>query len=123
MVDPRIHVQGFPLTLAISAWAESSTEVALERYADELVAIDVYLKDINGPRGGEDKSALIRVQLKSRPPVVVESVSDDLYVAIDLSARRIRHAVGRALTRNRQLLRDRSRRHRRMPIPAPAVQA
>lgn len=103
MIDLTVQVQGFPMTLAISAWTESTVEVALERYAAEIVSVDTYLRDLNGPKSGEDKSALIRVKLKGRPPVIVETTSDDLYTAIDRSARRIREAVKRSITKNRQL--------------------
>ena len=109
MLDLRIQVQGFPMTLAISAWTESSIEVALERYEEEIVAVDAYLKDQHGPKGGNDKAALIRVLMKGMPPVIVDTSSDDLYLAIDRSARRARKAVDRAIARQRKLLRERPR--------------
>lgn len=108
----RIQVQGFSLTPSISARVHLRFNKALERFADELVDVDVFLKDINGPKGGNDKLALARVRLRFRPPVMVETSRDDLYVAIDQTARRMRRAVKRSLRRNQQLLRNGSRRLR-----------
>ena len=109
MIDLRIQVQGFPMTLAISAWTESSIEVALERYESDIVAVDAYLKDLHGSTGANDKTALVRVLMKGMPPVIVDTSSDDLYFAIDRSARRARKAVERAIERQRKLLRERPR--------------
>ena len=109
-MNVSIEVQGFSLTGPIEARVRRRASAALGRYDVETTAVDVFLRDVNGPRGGKDKTALVRVSLRRRPPVVVESASDDLYAAIDASMRRSRRAVRRALTRNRQLLRDRVRR-------------
>jgi ribosome-associated translation inhibitor RaiA len=106
----NIEVQGFSLTRAIAARVRRRANTSLGRYYGEITAIGVFLKDLNGPKGGEDKSALVRVRLRHRPEVVIESVGDDLYAAIDQSMSRARRAVKRSLGRNRQLLRDRARR-------------
>ncbi|MEO1202772.1 MAG: HPF/RaiA family ribosome-associated protein [Pseudomonadota bacterium] len=97
------------MTLAISSWTESSIEVALERYESDIIAVDAYLKDLHGPSGARDKTALIRVLMKGMPPVIVDSSSEDLYLAVDRSARRARTAVERAIARQRKLLRARPR--------------
>ncbi len=107
MIDLRIQAQGFPLTHAISAWTESSIEAALEPFTAEIVAVDAYLKDMHGPRGSQDKTALLRVLMKSLPPVIVDLSGDDLYLAINRSARRVAKAVDRALSRQEKLLRQR----------------
>ena len=42
----------------------------LERLADDVLSVDVFLKDINGPKGGVDKQVIVRRQAHGarRPP-------------------------------------------------------
>jgi len=101
----RIQTQGFTLTPPIAARVHQQINGTLKRYADEIIAVDVFLKDLNGPKGGEDKQAGIRLQLRYLAPVTVISVHDDLYKAIDRSARRSRRAVRRSTTRFRRIRR------------------
>jgi len=112
----RIQSQGFSLTPAIAAWAHEQVGKALDRYADSVVSTDVYLKDVNGPKGGEDKQALVRIHLRYRAPVMVESTTGDLYAAISLTARRAQRAVRRALSRRQRLFRSDSRQLRRVQM-------
>ena len=100
-MNPRIHVQGFELSAAIDNWTRSQLAKTLRRYGPEIVATDVYLKDVNGPKGGQDKLALVRVQLRGTADVIIETAHSDLYVAIDRSARRTRRAVRRTLDKRR----------------------
>ena len=111
-MNTRVQAQGFSLTPAIAARAHRQIGRALKRFAENVLSVDVYLKDINGPRGGDDKQALVRVQLKHRAPVMIETTHDDLYAAIDLSARRVRRTVRRALGRKQHYFRGDSRRLR-----------
>ena len=101
----RIQTQGFELTPAIAARVHEQVNGILRRYADEVLAIDVYLKDLNGPKGGLDKQAGIRLQVRHLPPISVISVEDDLYKAIDRSARRSRRAVRRSTSKFRRIRR------------------
>ena len=61
-----IQTQGFELTPAIQAHVEKQLKRNLASMEDQVMAVNVFLGDINGPRGGEDKKALVSVQLASR---------------------------------------------------------
>lgn len=93
----RINSQGFSLTTAIANNVHERLSRAFQRFADDIVAVDVYLKDINGPRGGADKQASVRVKLRNQITVFVDSVRDNLYAAIGDASRRAKRAVKRSI--------------------------
>ena len=78
--------QGFELNTAIDAFVRNRLHVALKRLSASVVAIDVFAKDTNGPKGGVDKLVLIRVQLPNRQVLAVETSHENLYAAIEKGA-------------------------------------
>ena len=102
-MQTRIHSQGFELTGAIRDRVERHIARNLNRYGDELLGIDVYLSDVNGPRGGDDKKAVLRASLRGLPPISISTEHKDLYVAISRSAKRMQRAVKRSLRKSRRI--------------------
>jgi len=99
----RIQTQGFALTPAIGARVHDQMQNTISRYSDEIIGVDVFLKDLNGPKGGHDKQAIVRLHLRHNAPVAVSTTYDDLYKAIDASARRARRTVRRSVKRRRRI--------------------
>jgi len=101
----RIFIQtlGFDLTPEIDAHVRKQLTRNLARSSQHIITADVFLGDINGPRGGVDKKALICIQLASRLAVRSEVVNADLYSAIALASRRARHTVKRTLRRHTRM--------------------
>lgn len=93
-------------TLASHGGEELSNHVqrrlrfALARLADHIRAVTVQLRDINGPRGGVDKSCTVRVQLVQAPSVVVRDMDYDAVSLIDRVAERAGNATLRSLRRH-----------------------
>ena len=75
----------------------------LRRFEEEITAVDLYLSDVNGLRGGNDKRAQFRVSLRELPPVSVTTEHSHLYVAVERSSRRMRRTVRRLLRRKRRV--------------------
>ena len=100
-MNVRIHSQGFDLTPAIAARINRRLDGVQSRFADDLIGIDVYLKDLNGPKGGFDKQVIIRAQIRHRAPLSISATEADLYVAIDGCVRRCTRAIGRTISRQR----------------------
>jgi len=98
-----IQTQGFELTRAIQAHVEKQLKRNFATMEDQVIAVDVFLGDINGPRGGEDKKALVSVQLASRLAIRLETVHADLYAAVSRVARRAKHTVKRTLRRHNRI--------------------
>ena len=95
----EIETSGFPLTRALRDHAERRLRSALTRCGDRIRKIAMRLSDVEGPRGGADKSCRLRVVLTGLPDVVVEDTQADLYVAIDRATDR----AGRTLVRKIEL--------------------
>lgn len=99
----QLQTQGFDLTDAIDLHARSQLHFHLAAFNSDVISVDIFLRDINGPKGGPDKKALIRVQLTSRMTVTVERTRSDLYVALTDAARQTKRAVRRSLSRHRRM--------------------
>ena len=104
-----IRTQGFALSSAIEAFVRNRLYAALQRSSVNVVAIDVFAKDVNGPKGGIDKEVLIRVQLPNRQMLAVDTVHENLYAAIEKGAKRTKRAVRRQLRKARRIERQRLR--------------
>ena len=103
------RTQGFELNTAIDAFVRNRLHVALKRLSASVVAIDVFAKDTNGPKGGVDKLVLIRVQLPNRQVLAVETAHENLYAAIEKGAKRTKRAVRRHLRKARHIEKQRLR--------------
>jgi putative sigma-54 modulation protein len=99
----HVHTQGFELTPAIDAHVRKQLQQGLNSSRDHIVAVDVFLGDINGPKGGVDKKALVCVRMGSRLAARYEAVDADLYAAVNVAARRVKHTVKRTLRRHRRM--------------------
>ena len=98
-----IHTHGFELTAEIDAHVRKQLARNLARAEQNIIAVDVFLGDVNGPKGGEDKKALICVQLTSRLAVRLEVVHADLYAAIALASRKANRAVQRTMRKHKRI--------------------
>jgi ribosome-associated translation inhibitor RaiA len=72
---------------------------AIDRIADAAGHVDVRLVDVNGPRGGLDKSCAILLTRAHRPALRIEERAETYYEAIDAAASRLRRALARSLDR------------------------
>jgi len=99
----NLQTQGFDMTDAISAHVYRQINFNLANFESHVVSVDVFLSDINGPKGGPDKKALVCVRLNSRSTVAVERVRTDLYAAITLVSRQAKRTVRRALNKHRRM--------------------
>ena len=104
-----IRTQGFELTRAINEFTCSQLESALRSYADMLISVDVFMKDINGPKGGVDKQVLVRTRLRSGQVIAIECTRANLYSAIAATTRRCRRSVRRSLRKLRRIEKSRLR--------------
>lgn len=99
--------QGFEMSAGIDRFARYTARTALQRLGENIVAVDIFLKDANGPRGGVDKHALVRVRLRNRQVIALESVHENLYAAIKIAAKRSARAVRRQLRKSQRVERTR----------------
>lgn len=98
------------LTRELDEFVGATLRSAFERVADDVMSIDVFLQDLNGPKGGVDKQVVLRVHLRHRRDVAVETVHENLGAAVRISARRAKRAVRRSLRKARRIERYRINR-------------
>ena len=104
-----ISAQGFELSRAIDQYVRARLQSALARIDEDVVAIDVHMKDTNGPRGGVDKQVLIRVRLRNRQQIALLTTHEDMYAAIGKGVKRTKRAVRRQTRKLRRFARQRVR--------------
>ena len=96
------RAQGFELNAAIDGFVREEVQSTLARFSEEIISVDVFLKDTNGPKGGVDKQVLMRVQIRGRQQIAMQTTREDLYAAIRISAKRAKRAVRRSLRKARR---------------------
>lgn len=83
---------------------------ALRRFRNRIRSVQVFVEDLNGPRGGLDKECRCVVHLKRQPPVVIRDVDDCITTLAYRVANRASHAVSKVVgRRSKQGLRNRQR--------------
>ena len=109
----EIRTHGFPLTAPLREHAERRLRFALTRTGEGIRSVSLTLGDINGPRGGCDKTCSVRIARHNRPVLVIGQTAEDMYAAIDRAADRAGRALAREINRDNR----RARRPARL-VPA-----
>jgi ribosome-associated translation inhibitor RaiA len=99
IVDMR--TRGFSLTPGLRSYVEQRLEFALDRHRERIARVRVTLGDVNGPKGGEDKSCRVELRLRGGLTVRATVVDADAYAACAAAAQRAGRALARALARER----------------------
>lgn len=61
------------------------------------------LADINGPKGGKDKSCLIQVYFEQMQPLLIESLNNTAYQAVNSATERMRRLITSRLGKLRKI--------------------
>lgn len=103
-IDPNMDLQvrspNLSLTEPIQSLVQRRLGFALGRYASQIRRVEVRLADINGSRGGVDKSCRVEVTLQRGDRVRAESTELRVRDAIDRAAGRAGRRVSRKLGRS-----------------------
>ncbi len=103
------RAQGFDLSQAIDAFVREELRLALQRFSADILSVDVFLKDTNGPKGGVDKQVLVRIRLRNGQLLAMSTTREDLYAAIKVSVKRSKRVVRRTLRKSRRIEKQRLR--------------
>ena len=101
----QIHCQGFDAGESLKAHIRTHIRAATRPFAEHVSRVDAYLKDLNGPRGGDDKAVRVEARLLHRPSVHVNVERGDFYAAGIVAGRLLKRAVRRDLKRQLRLSR------------------
>lgn len=99
----RTLAQGFDLTPAIDEAVRTHFGTALHPFSENIETVDVHVKDLNGPRGGEDKQVIATVHLRRHPVFSVSTTRSNLYAAIVNCSKRCKRRVRRTLGKARRI--------------------
>lgn len=115
-----IQTRKITLTRGLKRRIQQRLQFALDIKDAHIRRVKVWLSDINGPRGGQDKCCHIQVELDNAPDVVVKDTKNDFYAAIDRAAHRAAQTVVKKLSRLRSKGRVTSKQTRPwMALPQP----
>lgn len=88
------------LTQDVEEFVHYAASAALRRFKYNVDSVDVHLKDVNGPKGGVDKTSTFRVHLRGGGQLVVEASGESLHAAVHRGAKRARRVVRRHLKKS-----------------------
>lgn len=104
----QIHARDFALSEALDNYTDSKIRVALGLFREKIRRVDVFLTDVNGPKGGEDKNCKIIVKLdRHNADIVAHETAPDMYDAINTCSHRVKRTVARQCERDREIRRPR----------------
>ncbi|GAA5315534.1 MAG: hypothetical protein AseanaTS_07390 [Candidatus Pelagadaptatus aseana] len=95
----KIHARGLSLSENLKRYTESKIRMALGIYGDRIKRADIFLKDINGPRGGMDMDCKITIRPDGQPAITVQKTTADMYDAINVCSQKIKRAARRRFDR------------------------
>ena len=76
---------------------------ALDRFEDRIAALDVFVADENGPKGGMDKSVVIRVRLTSGHLLTTETTRSEFRAAFVAGIKKTKRTVRRSIKKSGKL--------------------
>jgi ribosomal subunit interface protein len=91
-----LHV---PLVDPVAAHARHRLDLSLSRFSPRIRHVDVRLDDVNGPRGGIDKTCHVTIELVHGGVVRTHAKAETLGAAVDLAAHRAARRLARRFDR------------------------
>lgn len=101
-VHLQIHSRGLRVTDATRMHVERRLNFALDRFSGRVGSITVRLCDLNGPRGGRDKSCSVELNVIPLGRIVIDERADSVSAAIDMATDRLGTSMARLLKRARR---------------------
>jgi ribosome-associated translation inhibitor RaiA len=103
----EIRRRRLEVSASLRAHIERRLRSALGGFARHVGRVRVYLRDVNGPRGGVDKTCRVVVHLPGTGRTVVRGADAEVYGLVTRTADRVRRAVKRRVQRRRRVRRPR----------------
>ena len=94
-----VRGKGLSVTAGLRSFVERRVRLALGSRSERIDRVQVWLEDVNGPKGGDDKRCRVRVQGREVGERVVEARGADLGTTVFEAAERIGRATARAWDR------------------------
>ncbi|MEM1110379.1 MAG: HPF/RaiA family ribosome-associated protein [Pseudomonadota bacterium] len=111
-MDITFRSQGFETDHSVAGFLQYRLKSALSRFDEQVVSVDVFMKDVNGPKGGVDKQVIMRTRLRNSPLIATQVKAASLYAAIADCTRKTKRCVTRSVNKLKRV--DRKQRIRRL---------
>jgi len=98
-----VRFLGLPPSDAVRQFVERQVLFHLSRFAHEIEAIEIRVRDVNGPRGGDDMECRVTVKGPRLGHNTITDLDGDVYQAVGMAMSRAARAVARTLERARSL--------------------
>ena len=103
-----IRSKGFALTEAIDNHIKSRVESTLSRFESMIKIVEVFVSDVNGPKGGIDKLCVVKIKIDPRSELIIKDKTADLYQAVTSTFSRAKQSLTRYVQRPRNIKRQRA---------------
>ena len=104
----KIHIRSVDVCAPIITHAEEKIRLMLGIFSSKIRRVDIYLSDLNGPRGGVDMCSKIKISIDAQLPLVAEARAETLRTAVDICTHRAKQSLSRRLARSADRRRDSS---------------
>lgn len=81
--------QGVSMSPALEAHINKQLQSVERRFGERLTRIEVYLTDVNGPKGGVNKQCKLEARPRGGDPLMAESLHEDAYDAVTAAVKRL----------------------------------
>jgi hypothetical protein len=99
-MEIRIQMTNLTMTdherISLRAHVQQRIEHAFKRIGRRIRHVDVYLNDVNGPRGGPDKRCVIKIDTHGTEPVVAHGLDRNPFGLVNqLTVTAVRNTIKR----------------------------
>ena len=98
-----VRAKGAELDDRSKRFLVDQTESALSRFSDRIVAVDIFVSDENGPKGGNDKTAVFRVRLTNGHVLTTETTRSEYRAAFVAGVKTTKRIVRRSIKKSATL--------------------
>jgi len=107
------HVGNFDGAKSLKLDIAEAIQSAVDRFGSRVRKVSVSIRDVNGPRGGEDKQCRCVVHLNRMSPIVIEETGASYGSLLHCVAQRLTYNLSQRVERLQQVRRT----HRGKGLP------
>ncbi len=96
----QICSRGIHLTERLRQHIQRRIDFALERFSQRIRKVGAQVRDLNGPRGGVDKSCQLTISLSSAATMVLEDRSESACAAVNHVVDKASTSIGGRIEKN-----------------------
>ena len=86
--------QGVSMSPALEAHIHKHLQGVERRFGERLTRIEVYLTDVNGPKGGVNKQCKLEARPRGGDPLMAEFLHENAYDSVTGATKRLESVLG-----------------------------